>query len=71
MSTTDDLLRNAEEYASSFVMGELPLPPAKGVAVVACMDSRLIPTKVLGELGRSREEVEALAADGTVLLGGQ
>ncbi len=27
--------------------------------------------EVLGELGRSREEVEALAADGTVLLGGQ
>ena len=48
MSTTDDLLRNAEEYAASFDKGELPLPPAKGVAVVACMDARLIPTKVLG-----------------------
>ena len=30
MSTTDDLLRNAEEYAASFDKGELPLPPAKG-----------------------------------------
>ena len=48
MSTTDDLLRNAEEYAASFDKGDLPLPPAKGVAVVACMDARLIPTKVLG-----------------------
>ena len=48
MSTTDDLLRNAEEYAASFDKGELPLPPAKGVAVVACMDARLIPTSVLG-----------------------
>ena len=48
MSTTDDLLRNAEEYAASFDKGELPLPPAKGVAVVACMDARLIPTQVLG-----------------------
>ena len=48
MSTTDDLLRNAEEYAASFDKGELPLPPAKGVAVVACMDARLIPTRVLG-----------------------
>ena len=42
MSTTDDLLRNADEYAASFDKGELPLPPAKGVAVVACMDARLI-----------------------------
>src|SRR5688572_1768781 len=48
MSTTDELLRNAEEYAASFDKGELPLPPAKGVAVVACMDARLIPTRVLG-----------------------
>ena len=48
MSTTDELLRNAEEYAASFDKGELPLPPAKGVAVVACMDDRLIPTRVLG-----------------------
>ena len=48
MSTNDDLLRNAEEYAASFDKGDLPLPPAKGVAVVACMDARLIPTRVLG-----------------------
>ena len=48
MSTTDDVLRNAEQYASSFDKGDLPLPPAKGVAVVACMDARLIPTRVLG-----------------------
>jgi carbonic anhydrase len=48
MSATDDLLRNAEEYAASFDKGALPLPPAKKVAVVACMDARLIPTRVLG-----------------------
>jgi carbonic anhydrase len=48
MSVTDELLRNAEEYAASFDKSELPLPPAKGVAVVACMDARLIPTRVLG-----------------------
>ena len=48
MSTTDELLRNAEKYAERFDKGELPLPPAKGVAVVACMDARLIPTRVLG-----------------------
>ena len=48
MSTTDELLRNAEEYAASFDKGELPLPPAKPVAVVACMDARLNPYGALG-----------------------
>jgi len=48
MSVTDELLRNAEQYAQAFDKGELPLPPTKRVAVVACMDARLIPTRVLG-----------------------
>ena len=48
MTVTDELLRNAEQYAERFDKGTLPLPPAKGVAVVACMDARLIPTRVLG-----------------------
>src|SRR5687768_9721753 len=48
MSVTDELLKNSEAYAASFDKGDLPLPPAKKVAVVACMDARLIPTRVLG-----------------------
>jgi carbonic anhydrase len=48
MSVTDELLRNSEKYAADFTKGDLPLPPAKKVAVVACMDARLIPTRVLG-----------------------
>jgi carbonic anhydrase len=48
MSTTDDLLRNAQAYADSFDKGDLPLPPAKKVAVVACMDARLNPYGILG-----------------------
>ncbi len=48
MSATDDLLRNNEAYAGSFEKGDLPLPPAKGVAVVACMDARLDVHKILG-----------------------
>jgi len=48
MSATDDLLRNAEQYSSSFDKGDLPMPPGRKLAVVACMDARLIPTKVLG-----------------------
>jgi carbonic anhydrase len=48
MSTTDDVLHNAEDYASSFDKGDLPMPPGRKLAVVACMDARLIPTRVLG-----------------------
>jgi len=51
MSVTDDLLKNAEAYAASFdkeTQGELPMPPGKQIAVLACMDARLVPTRVLG-----------------------
>jgi carbonic anhydrase len=52
VSVTDDLLKNNEEYARGFDKGDLPLPPAKGVAVVACMDARLDVHAMLGlELG--------------------
>ena len=48
MSVTDELLKNNEAYAQGFDKGSLPLPPARKVAVVACMDARLVPSKVLG-----------------------
>jgi carbonic anhydrase len=48
MSVTDELLQNNAQYAESFEKGDLPLPPAKGVAVVACMDARLDVHKILG-----------------------
>src|ERR687883_499902 len=48
MSITDELLENNAAYAESFQKGELPLPPARGVAVVACMDARLDVHKILG-----------------------
>src|SRR6201994_3460036 len=48
MSVTDDLLVNAERYAAAFDKGDLPLPPGKGVAVLACMDARLNPYGLLG-----------------------
>ena len=48
MSVTDELLENNAAYAESFQKGELPLPPARGVAVVACMDARLDVHKILG-----------------------
>ena len=51
MSTTDELVRNAERYAEGFDKGDLPLPPALKVAVVACMDARL---NIYGLLGLTR-----------------
>jgi carbonic anhydrase len=48
MSTTDELLRNAEAYADDFDEGDLPLPPAPKVAVLTCMDARLNPYAILG-----------------------
>jgi carbonic anhydrase len=47
VSATDELLANNARYAESF-SGPLPLPPAKHVAVVACMDARLDVYRILG-----------------------
>src|SRR5687768_3673592 len=47
MTATDEYLKNNEEYAKNF-SGPLPLPPAKHVAVVACMDARLDVYRILG-----------------------
>jgi carbonic anhydrase len=48
MSVTDELLQNNAAYAESFEKGDLQLPPARSVAVVACMDARLDVHKILG-----------------------
>src|SRR5215212_2003466 len=48
MSQTDELLKNNAAYAEKFDKGGLPLPPARKVAVVACMDARLNPYGLLG-----------------------
>jgi carbonic anhydrase len=48
MTETDTFLKNNEAYASSFDKGDLPMPPGRKVAVVACMDARLDPGRVLG-----------------------
>ena len=48
MTVTDELLANAERYATTFDKGALPLPPARQIAIVACMDARLNPYGLLG-----------------------
>jgi carbonic anhydrase len=48
MSAIDQLLENNERYSESFEGGGLPIPPAKKIAVVTCMDARLSPYVMLG-----------------------
>ncbi len=48
MSEVSTFLKANERYAASFAKGHLPMPPARRVAVVACMDARLDPARVLG-----------------------
>ncbi len=48
MAVIDELLGNAEAYGVAFDKGELPLPPARRVAILACMDARLNPYGLLG-----------------------
>jgi len=49
MSVRDEVLQANEEYVSSFgSKGDLALPPARGFAVLTCMDARLDPAKYAG-----------------------
>ena len=66
MSVTDELLENAKGYAAGFDKGDLPLPPGKRVAVLACMDARLNP---YGVLGLSEGEAHVIRNAGGVVSG--
>ena len=48
MSSTDHFLANNARYAESFDKGDLPIPPAKRTAIVACMDARIDTGRLLG-----------------------
>ena len=64
MSATDDLLANNKAYAASFDKADLPLPPAKKVVVVACMDARL---NVYAALGLSEGDAHVIRNAGGVV----
>jgi hypothetical protein len=59
-----ELLANNEAYAGSFDKGDLPLPPARKVAVIACMDARL---NVYGALGLTEGEAHVIRNAGGVV----
>jgi carbonic anhydrase len=48
MSATDEVLANNQRYAAEFSNPGLPSPPAKHLAVIACMDARLDVNRILG-----------------------
>ncbi len=48
MSVTDECVAANETYAAGFVKGHLPMPPARKVAILVCMDARFDPARALG-----------------------
>ncbi len=48
MTVIHEFTRANETYAAQFTKGNLSLPPARKVAVLACMDARLDPARILG-----------------------
>ncbi|MDA2913229.1 carbonic anhydrase [Acidobacteriia bacterium AH_259_A11_L15] len=48
MSVTEEVLKANRRYAQKFTLGKLPMPPARKLAVVACMDARLTIEPMLG-----------------------
>ena len=65
MSNTDELLANNESYVADFGnKAELPLPPARKAAVVACMDARL---NVYGALGLTEGDAHVIRNAGGVV----
>jgi carbonic anhydrase len=48
MTIVQEFLRADEAYAANFDKGDLPMPPARHVAVLTCMDARLDPARFLG-----------------------
>src|SRR6266508_5212476 len=48
MAVTDELLDANARYAGQFTKVDLPLPPARHIAVLGCMDARIDPAKALG-----------------------
>ena len=64
MSTTDRPPRNNEAYAAAFDKGDLPMPPGRKTAVVACMDARL---NVYGALGLSEGDAHVIRNAGGVV----
>ncbi|CAN5792052.1 carbonic anhydrase [soil metagenome] len=63
LSATEDFLKNNDAYAATFDKGNLPMPPGKKTAVLACMDARL---NVYGILGLNEGDAHVIRNAGGV-----
>lgn len=66
-TVTEELLENAKNYKAQFSKGHLPLPPAKHIAILACMDARL---NVYGLLGLQEGDAHVIRNAGGVVTQG-
>ncbi|MCH7887071.1 MAG: carbonic anhydrase [Candidatus Marinimicrobia bacterium] len=48
MAVIEEVIKANESYAQNFTLGDLPMPPGRKLAVVACMDARVTVEEVLG-----------------------
>ncbi|MGH7517001.1 MAG: beta-class carbonic anhydrase [Gemmatimonadales bacterium] len=48
MSTIDELVQANERYARTFDRGHLTMPPKRRIAILTCMDARILPAKAFG-----------------------
>jgi carbonic anhydrase len=64
VSITDELLENTAAHAWAFTRGALPMPPAKRVAVLACVDACL---NVYGILGLEEQDASVIRNAGGVV----
>jgi len=48
MSQIEQALKANEKYSKEFALGHLPMPPARKLAILACMDARMTVEQLLG-----------------------
>jgi carbonic anhydrase len=48
MSVSDELLEANAEYVRTFDRGDLPMPPSRRLAILTCMDARIVPSHAFG-----------------------
>src|SRR3954453_7308193 len=48
MSAIDELLQANRGYAKTFNRGDLATPPRRKLAIVTCMDARILPSRAFG-----------------------
>lgn len=71
MPALNELLEANQRFAEGFEKGNLPMPPARRVALLTCMDARLQPEKFLGlDIGDAHtiRNAEGLDAIGSLII---